>query len=882
MNDTSLSLRPHVTVVLSDPALGTYLVENLLSNFCEVSLIVSDVEYWRTKLKHLSENKNLKISNISILIHAQIDYLVLSKDYFKNETQLTELSKINNHISDSTVVLTILPYFTESSEDKRISLKVFENFSFVQNLKTVFLGDLFGPRMVLGGEEFSEKLRQLLYDGNVVVGGEQYYFPTYAPLAARQIVKSLFSFGVREGVFYYSHQIKESEIPSYFKKYFPNLVFKKTRKESRRQFFNVEKRFLIETPLAQAYYETFKWFSVNLPEIKKTKVVAKELQLKTTPIKLKKTNLSAFNKKLWISLLTVLIFPFALEVFSILTLVLGVDFITKADTKKATYMFNISKNLNSVSNGVFLLYSKVPVVGPVFNSTYSLSSMVSRISETAINGVTFYETSSFALNNILQKQDFDTRQTASNLSSLAKNIYIDLGFIQSEGNSLGLYSRPFNSALGKVNIESLREKLLIADDFFALLPEILGGGKQKTYMVLFQNNMEIRPTGGFIGSFALVNFNKSKFVDFEVYDVYDADGQLKGYVASPDAIRVHLGEPAWYLRDANWDPDFPSSAAKIEWFLQKELGRSVDGVIGIDLSVARSLVSGVGNVYLPDYSKDINVDNFYLETQNAAESNFFPGSDKKRNFLTALTRAILLKVTENGIKNKINLAKNLLADIDGRHIQIALSDRRLQDFVKKAGLDGSMEMPSCPIKNCHSDFLALVDANVGVNKANYYIQKSINLDVREKNEFLETSLKINYVNSAPINSQNTYKNYLRIVVPAASEISYVEINGERANFDVNDVSGRREVGVLMEVLENSESFVDFVWTQKLEIETGEGEYQFLIRKQAGTDDDLLGVNFALSGVVSFDSGMGALTNGGAYSYNTNLSRDILTRIKINK
>lgn len=882
MNDTSLSLRPRVTIILNDPGLGTYLVENLLSNFCQVLLIVSDVEYWNRKLVHLSENKNLSISTISILGQDRVDYLILSQDYFKNEAQLKLLSKVNESVNSSTVVLTILPYFSESAEEKRISLTIFENFSFIQNLKTIFLGDVFGPRMVLGGQVFSEKLRQILYDGNVVVGADQYFFPTFAPLAAKQIIKSLFSFGVREGVFYYSHQIKESEIPTYFKKYFPNLVFKNIKNESARQFFNVEKRYLIATPLSQAYFETFNWFSLNAPEIAKSKVVKVEPKKKIAPLALKAVRKRPINKRIWVSLFLVLILPFVVQIVSILTLGLGINFFTKAETKKATYLFKTSKSLNSASSGVFLLYSKIPVVGSVFNSSYALSLMVNRVSQTALSGISLFENSSDALSDLLRKQDFDIRDTSSKLSTLTGDLYVDLGFIQSEGDSLGIYTRPFNLALGEIDIASLREKLLVAEDFLSLLPEVLGDGKQKTYMVLFQNNMEIRPTGGFIGSFALVNFEKSKFVDFEVYDVYDADGQLKGYVAPPEAIMKHLGEPAWYMRDANWDPDFPSSAAKIEWFLQKEMGRSVDGVIGIDLSVARSLVSGIGSVYLPDYAKTINVDNFYLETQASAESNFFPGSDKKRNFLTALTRAIMMEITENGIKNKVGLAKNLLRDLDGRHIQLSFSDPKLKKAAENAKLDGRLEIPTCSVPNCQSDFLALIDANVGVNKANYYIQKSLNLDVYENNEFLEKRLEIKYTNSAPLNSQNRYKNYLRIVLPPLSEISYVEVNGERTSFDVEDISGRREVGVLVEVEESSHAFVDFVWTQKLEIQAGEGEYQFYIRKQAGTKDDFLSANYNLSGISSFDSGVEALTNGGAYSYNTTLSRDILTRVKINK
>ena len=68
--------------------------------------------------------------------------------------------------------------------------------------------------------------------------------------------------------------------------------------------------------------------------------------------------------------------------------------------------------------------------------------------------------------------------------------------------------------------------------------------------------MELRPTGGFIGSYAIMTFDKGRLAEIVVNDVYTADGQLKGHVDPPEPIRKYLGEGGWFLRDSNWDPDF--------------------------------------------------------------------------------------------------------------------------------------------------------------------------------------------------------------------------------------------------------------------------------------------------------------------------------------
>jgi len=105
----------------------------------------------------------------------------------------------------------------------------------------------------------------------------------------------------------------------------------------------------------------------------------------------------------------------------------------------------------------------------------------------------------------------------------------------------------------------------------------------------------------FIGSFAILSFKKGALSNLEVYDVYTADGQLKGYVEPPWQLKTYLDQPTWYLRDSNWDPDFSVSAQRAEWFLDKSLGIRVDGVVGIDLSLVKNLVGVLGSLYVADY-----------------------------------------------------------------------------------------------------------------------------------------------------------------------------------------------------------------------------------------------------------------------------------------
>jgi len=113
----------------------------------------------------------------------------------------------------------------------------------------------------------------------------------------------------------------------------------------------------------------------------------------------------------------------------------------------------------------------------------------------------------------------------------------------------------------------------------ANLPSILGQDTNKNYLILFENNMELRPTGGFIGHTVLQNFGGGKLNGLDINDIYSADGQLKGHGEPPAPIKNYLGEANWWFRDSNWDPDFPTSAERAEWFLNKEMDQNFDGVI---------------------------------------------------------------------------------------------------------------------------------------------------------------------------------------------------------------------------------------------------------------------------------------------------------------
>lgn len=318
---------------------------------------------------------------------------------------------------------------------------------------------------------------------------------------------------------------------------------------------------------------------------------------------------------------------------------------------------------------------------------------------------------------------------------------------------------------------------------FEVLPRLLGLDNPKTYLLLFQNNTELRPTGGFIGSFGLLKFEKGVLADLDIFDVYEADGQLKGRVEPPPALALFLNQPNWYLRDSNWSPDFPLAAAQAEWFLEKELGLAVDGVLALDLTAIEFLLSETGPVHLPQFNVLIGPDNLFTEAEKRAEVDFFPGSSQKKDFLGSLAEVLLQKLFDSqSLNDWPKIAKALDRALNEKHFLLFFHDPLLQNLVSQHGWDGSLNRQTLSLEErTNRDFVAFIEANLGGNKANRFLSRQISQEVTlDKEKNVHHRLSLTFQNNSPADTwpAGPYKNYLRFYLPLGSRLTSARLNGK--------------------------------------------------------------------------------------------------------
>lgn len=389
-----------------------------------------------------------------------------------------------------------------------------------------------------------------------------------------------------------------------------------------------------------------------------------------------------------------------------------------------------------------------------------------------------------------------------------------------------------------------------------LMPEITALGGKKSYLILLQNNLELRPTGGFIGSYAKLDFEDGRLKEIKVDDVYNLDGALKEVIAPTQELKSDLGIERLYLRDSNYDPDFPSSARQASFFYRKEAGESVQGVIALDLKASGNLLDAVGGLDLPEYGEQVNGTNLFEKAISHAETNFFPGSQAKKNYLTSLQTQLFNKIFYLSKQNWPAIIEAIGKSLNEKHMMVYLEDPNLFSYLASSNWSGVFPRGSEKREGETNDFLAVIESNMGANKANYYLQRKLTINASfTKEGKVMHQLKINYKNTSPsdIFPAGTYKNRIKIYAPLGSKITKA-VFGEidiLTHFVPFSDYGRSGFSSLIQVApkEQKNLIFEYELADPLSFTENLAVYRIEVFKQPGTMSDPL--DFSLTYPINY-------------------------------
>ena len=381
--------------------------------------------------------------------------------------------------------------------------------------------------------------------------------------------------------------------------------------------------------------------------------------------------------------------------------------------------------------------------------------------------------------------------------------------------------------------------------------ELLGGQRPVAYLILAQNNHELRPTGGFISGVGILRLSQGRISELSFQDSYQVDARcdVRAHPPAPAPLREYLWAGALMFRDANWSPDYPTSAAVAASIYRLCQKAEVDGVIAIDLEGVALLLGALGPLRPPGYPAPVTRETLLqyvaqywtdpLQSESIGE-DLRQWWGHRKDFMGDLLRASLERLT--GSPQSLDpraLAGSLVAAFEGRHLLVYLRDPASRSALAGAGWDGALAA-------AEGDYLMVVDANLGFRKVNPSIRQSLDyrvdlgaappqatLTVRYRNESRgepECVAGSRYESSYAAMMQGCYWDYVRVYAPPGSRL--LDVVGSDRPPEAGEEAGKAVFAALLVVAPGEERQLTFRY--ELPEQVSAGVYRLLVQKQAGT------------------------------------------------
>lgn len=319
----------------------------------------------------------------------------------------------------------------------------------------------------------------------------------------------------------------------------------------------------------------------------------------------------------------------------------------------------------------------------------------------------------------------------------------------------------------KKNLPSFLGFLRSFDDHETLLVELLGGNGPRKYLFLLQNNQEIRATGGFIGTYALMDVENGVMKRFFVDGIFNPDGQLRENIVPPKPIQKVSA--AWSLHDSNWFPDFPLSAEKAISFYEKTGGPTVDGVITLTPTVMQKLLKETGPIELLEYGFTVDSDNFIPLIQEQVETKYDKEENKPKKVLADLTALLIEKVFSSQDEATLYRVANALVEgLNEKQILLYMRHNETETLIDEAGWSGR-------ILSTPRDYLSVIHSNINGYKTDGVIDETIKHKAEIDNDGsivdTVTITRTHHGGNTPYEWWNKVNaDYMRVYVPNGSTL----------------------------------------------------------------------------------------------------------------
>jgi hypothetical protein len=354
-------------------------------------------------------------------------------------------------------------------------------------------------------------------------------------------------------------------------------------------------------------------------------------------------------------------------------------------------------------------------------------------------------------------------------------------------------------------------------------------GQTRTFMFLLQNNMELRPGGGFLGQYAIFKIKDGQIISSFFEDANLLDQKIEQKVTPPYPLTRMMQLKRWKFRDSNFSPDFPANVEKAKYFYRLAGGGgNFDGVIAVNASVLNDVLDITGPITLPD-GIILTKDNAVLKLEEVVEKKYILDPE-----LDTQNRKAIMKSLTDILSNKLitlgnipKLAEFAHIEMQKKNIMLNFSDPELQKTVEDVFWAGEVA------KDWGGDYLMLTDANMGALKTDYFMKRELTYNVDLTQAKPVVTVNYLYKNTATLGDWRTsdYHTYLRIYTPKGSNFLERKMVGYPT---ISEEFNKTSFGVIVHSIINSQT--DGMFKYELPSTIDKKNYRLLIQKQSGVDD----------------------------------------------
>ncbi|MFH0854368.1 MAG: DUF4012 domain-containing protein [bacterium] len=414
----------------------------------------------------------------------------------------------------------------------------------------------------------------------------------------------------------------------------------------------------------------------------------------------------------------------------------------------------------------------------------------------------------------------------------------------------------------RIKVEESKELIVKALPMLKIMPGLMGYPEKMNYLIALQNNDELRPTGGFLGTFSVMKLEYGEIADCITHDIYHLDMPAQDVlnIEPPAPLKKYLGINKWYMRDSNWSPDWPASAKKIEWFYKNEVSfnnaksnekgkatfalnknsprvlgdfiqqKGMDeiyGVIAITPEVITDLLSITGPVYAEgiEYNKDNFVDILQYRVEKGYIQLGIP-SWQRKEVISEIYKEIKIKLFDLPLEKLREVIFRIDENLKEKNILISLKDETAQSLIKEEGYGGE-------IKETQGDYFMVVDSNMASFKTDGVMDKKIYYNLKEENGRMISKLRVDYSNNGQLSWKTTrYRTYTRVYVPKGSVL--IKMDGAQGEAEVYEEFGKTYFASFISVEPGKTGSLYFEYELPFSV-TDADKYELYIQKQPGNN-----------------------------------------------